>query len=117
MGRGGWLAVGALAVAGAAGLGVWAWFLAGRSLDVMDQWSSVLSGFGTLASLAVAVIALVVAIRSPETGGSRSVRVGRDANDSRITQGDASPIHDGSRAAPGAGSPARTRRDDGAPTS
>ena len=95
MGRGAWLAVGGLGLVGTVGLGLWAWFLAGRSLDVMDQWSSVVSSFGTLASLVVAIVALVLAIRGPGGdggGGSRSIHIHGDANHARISQGDASPI-------------------------
>ncbi len=98
MGRGGWLAVSGMSVAGTVGLGVWTWFLAGQSLDLKDQWSSVASGFGTFASLVVAVIALVVAVRAPGGAGTtaragrRSFRA-RDAYGARVTLGDNSPIN------------------------
>ena len=74
-----------------AGFGVWAWFLAGKSLDVADQWSSVLSGFASLVGVALAVLALVLG-RPDASGavpaGKRDVRVGGDADDAMIIAGD-----------------------------
>jgi hypothetical protein len=52
---------GALLVSGV-GCGIWAWFLAGKTVDVADQWSSVAAGFAALLlglpSLVIAVLAL-----------------------------------------------------------
>lgn len=98
MGRGGWLVLACIGAAGAVGLGVWTWFLAGRSLEVMDQMSSVLSGFGTLASLVLGVVGLVVALRSSSGSpdGHKSFRAD-DASGARVTFGDNSPITDRDR--------------------
>ena len=77
VGRGGWLAVAGTGVVGAVALGVWAWFLAGQTLEVMDKWSSVLVSFLTLASLAVGIIGLIVTWRGGGEGkstGNRSFR-------------------------------------------
>jgi hypothetical protein len=44
------------------GCGIWAWFLAGKTLDVANQWSSVAAGFAALLlglpSLVIAVLSL-----------------------------------------------------------
>ena len=65
MRRGVWAGVAVTGVAGAAGLAAWTWFLAGRSLDVMDQWSSVVSSLATLASLVLAAMALIMSASGP----------------------------------------------------
>ena len=94
MGRGGWLAVAGTGVVGAVALGVWAWFLAGQTLEVMDKWSSVLVSFLTLASLAVGIIGLIVTWRGGGEGkstGNRSFRA-KNARGARVTFGDHSSI-------------------------
>lgn len=102
VGRGALLTVAATGAAGAVGLGVWTWFLAGRSLDVMDQWSSVMSSFGTLLSLLFAVVGLILTVRDSGTSGGgtgagrRSFRA-RNASGARVTFGDHSSISDRDR--------------------
>lgn len=102
MGRGSWLAIAAIGAAGALGFGAWTWFLAGRSLDVMDQWSSVISSFGTLLSLLIAVVGLILTVRGSGTSGGgtgagrRSFRA-RNASGARVTFGDHSSISDRDR--------------------
>lgn len=104
MSRGAGSAVAVTGVGGAVGLGVWTWFLAGRTLDVMDQWSSVVSSFAALLSLVLASVGLIVAVRGPAATpgapgpgtGDRSFRA-RDAAGARVTLGDHSPIRDDKR--------------------
>jgi hypothetical protein len=77
-----------------AGFGVWAWFLAGRTLEVADQWSSVLSSFAALVGLVVSVMALVGSRTggSPKPAGTRNVHVGGDASGSTFVTGDGNSI-------------------------
>lgn len=76
-----------------AGFGLWAWFLAGKSLDVADQWSSVLSSFAALAGLVIAVVALVAARKGPQPPvPERGVRIGGDAPQSVIITGDGNSV-------------------------
>ena len=77
-----------------AGFGVWSWFLAGRTLETADRWSSVLSGFVALAGLVMSVLALA---RSRPAGAAdpsdgRNVQVGGDASNAVIVTGDNSPV-------------------------
>jgi len=78
-----------------AGFGVWAWFLAGKTLDVADQWSSVLSSFAALAGLVFSVLALILsrAEGSTKPMGKRSVHIGGNADDSIIITGDNNSAH------------------------
>lgn len=75
-----------------AAFGAWAWFLAGKTLDVADRWSSVLSSFAALAGLVVAVLALVLGRgrASATPVGERGVAIGGDAPDATIITGDRS---------------------------
>lgn len=89
MGRGAWLAVSGVSVLGAAGLGVWAWWLWDRPLAEQDQWASVGSSFATGAALLVAVVALIVGLRQPSgDAGSTSVHneIGAVSDSGRATQ-------------------------------
>jgi hypothetical protein len=74
---------GALLVSGV-GCGVWAWFLAGQSLEVADQWSSVVAGLAALLlgvpSLVIGILALRAAPPTPAAPpapgvGARGVHV------------------------------------------
>jgi hypothetical protein len=97
MSRGAWLGVAVTGMTAAVGLGVWTWYLAGRSLDVMDQTASVMSSFVALASLVVGIIGLILAVRSPGSGGGGTGRrsfQARDASGARVTFGDNSSITD-----------------------
>lgn len=85
--RWGWVVVG---VAVFAGCGLWAWFLAGKTLDIADKWSSVLAGCAALAGLVLSGLALLLN-RGDGGGGSRSVHIGGDASGT-FTMGDHSPI-------------------------
>jgi len=69
------------------GCGLWAWFLAGRTLDVADRWSSVLASFAALAGLVMSALVLLLG----GGGGARSVHIGGDAT-GIFTMGDHSPI-------------------------
>ena len=78
-----------------AGFGICAWFLAGKTLEVADQWSSVLSSFAALGGLVISVLAMVLssAQESTKPTGERSVHVGGDAHDSIIVTGDTNSVH------------------------
>jgi hypothetical protein len=75
-----------------AGFGVWAWFLAGKTLDVADHWSSVLSGFVALVGLVVSVLALIGSRTGASPAGNRNVHVGGDASGSTFVTGDGNAI-------------------------
>jgi len=99
MSRKAWIALAGTGAGGAVGLGIWTYFLAGKSLDVMDQMSSVLSSFGALVSIVLAVVGLILALRSTSTTESGSNRVFRakNASGARVTLGDHSPISENGR--------------------
>jgi hypothetical protein len=75
-----------------AGFGVWAWFLAGKTLDVADQWSSVLSSFAALVGLVVSVLALIGSRTGASPAGNRNIHVGGDASGSTFVTGDGNSI-------------------------
>jgi len=91
MSRRAWLGVGAVLLAGGVGAGVWAWFLAGQTLDVADKWSSVLAGLAAvLLGPAGLVVALLALRKSAAEGGGvlvgeRGVNTGGAVNAPIIT--------------------------------
>lgn len=98
MGRRGWRIAIAVGCACTIALVGWTWFLSGKSLDVMDQSSSVLSSFLAIIALFCTIFAIVQDARSsPSRGkersyGARTFTAG-DVTDSNITMGDNSPIN------------------------
>jgi hypothetical protein len=66
--------------------GAWAWFLAGRGLEDMDRWSSVLAGLVGLAFGIAAVVLGVLSLRGrgAPTGGA-GVSVGGDVTGAIVT--------------------------------
>ncbi len=67
--RRGLIVAGALLVS-AAGAALWTWFLAGKTLDVADQWSSVLTGVVTILLAPAGLVVGVMALRSPSPAQS-----------------------------------------------
>ena len=84
-----WFGVGLVVFAG---FGVWAWFLAGKTLEIANQWSSVLSSFAALAGLVMSVVALLRTGGADGSGGGRNVQIGGSAKDAIIVTGDHSPV-------------------------
>jgi hypothetical protein len=58
----GFLALTGLGLTVFVGFGLWTWFLAGKSLEMADQWSSVLSSFAALCGLVVSIAGLLMAL-------------------------------------------------------
>jgi hypothetical protein len=62
------LIVAAVLLLSAAGAGLWTWFLAHKTLEVADQWSSVLTGVATILLAPAGFVVGVVALRSSGQG-------------------------------------------------
>lgn len=79
-----WLALAGTLGASGVGCAVLAWFLAGRTLDVADQWSSVVAAFAAILLGPIGLLVSVLAWRSSRPMGP-AVRVGGDVNAPVIT--------------------------------
>jgi hypothetical protein len=67
MGRRWGLIVAGVLLVSALGAGVWTWWLAGKTVEVADQWSSVLTGIATLLLAPAGLVVGVLALRAPGT--------------------------------------------------
>ncbi|MEV5819602.1 hypothetical protein ABUL04_08570 [Micromonospora harpali] len=84
----------------AAGMGGWAWFLSGKTLQEADNWSSVFAGFAAVAFGVAGVVLSILSLRGPRDASSpevnesaapattRSVRVEGDVDAPVITGDD-----------------------------
>jgi hypothetical protein len=64
------LIVAGMLLISALGTGVWTWWLAGKTVEVADQWSSVLAGIATLLFAPAGLVVGVLALRAPGTAPS-----------------------------------------------